>query len=125
MSAFLINKLSFEDTKQIMLSSMKTMASLHGILAIFLPIIAGGGLLTLIMKNVTMEGLAFFYLTASCTHPLPYGYLMPISKLRAKIEYLGRTTQLYRCVSLCIIPDRTNDRNIVVGQIYDCFSGCG
>lgn len=59
MSAFLINKLSFEDTKQIMLSSMKTMASLHGILAIFLPIIAGGGLLTLIMKNVTMEGLAF------------------------------------------------------------------
>ncbi|MEH5752579.1 hypothetical protein PO640_26365 [Citrobacter freundii] len=56
MSAFLINKLSFEDTKQIMLSSMKTMASLHGILAIFLPIIAGGGLLTLIMKNVTMEG---------------------------------------------------------------------
>ena len=62
MSAFLINKLSFEDTKQIMLSSMKTMASLHGILAIFLPIIAGGGLLTLIMKNVTMEGLAFFIL---------------------------------------------------------------
>ncbi len=59
MSAFLINKLSLKDTKQIMLSSMKTMASLHGILAIFLPIIAGGGLLTLIMKNVTMEGLAF------------------------------------------------------------------
>ncbi len=103
---------------------MKTMASLHGILAIFLPIIAGGGLLTLIMKNVTMEGLAFFILQPVVLN-LPYGYLMPISKLRAKIEYLGRTTQLYRCVSLCIIPDRTNDRNIVVSQIYDCSAVAG
>ncbi|EGC7113119.1 hypothetical protein H9T43_002296 [Salmonella enterica] len=62
MSAFLFNKLSFEDTKQIMLSSLKALASLPGLLALFLPIIAGGGLLTLIMKNVTMEGLAFFIL---------------------------------------------------------------
>ena len=62
MSAFLFNKLTFDDTKQIMLSSLKALASLPGLLAIFLPIIAGGGLLTLIMKNVTMEGLAFFIL---------------------------------------------------------------
>ena len=60
MSKFIHCKVGMKELNPIMMSTVKSLFSLYGLLMLIVPALVGGGLLTLIMQRITMNQLGYF-----------------------------------------------------------------